>query len=62
MNEEEQFALMVEGKSMPQVIHKDINEAMNEAVSLSRKEQKTCYILKIIGRAELKDVKLIMYE
>lgn len=56
-----QFAVMVEGKQTPSKLYSSSLEAEAEAIRLARQERKDVYILKIVGKAEMTDVKITYY-
>ncbi len=55
------FAVMVEGKQTPSKLYNSSLEAETEAIRLARQERKDVYILKIVGKAEMTDVKITYY-
>jgi hypothetical protein len=55
------FAVMVEGKNLPSKIHTSFDEAQAEATRLARLERKDVYILKVVAKAEISDVKITHY-
>lgn len=55
------FAVMVEGKSTPSKLHETFDQAKDEATRLARLERRDVYILKVIAKAEISDVKIINY-
>lgn len=55
------FAVMVEGKSLPSKIHRSFDEAQEEATRLARLERRDVYILKVVAKAEISDVKITHY-
>lgn len=55
------FAVMVEGKQTPSKLYGNSLEAESEAIRLARQERKDVYILKVVGKAEVADVKIIYY-
>jgi hypothetical protein len=55
------FAVMVEGKSTPSKLHDSFEQAKDEATRLARLEKKDVYVLKVVAKAEITDVKIIHY-
>lgn len=55
------FAVMVEGKSTPSKLHDTFDQAKDEATRLARLERKDVYVLKVVAKAEISDVKIINY-
>ena len=55
------YAIMVEGKQTPSKIYLNLSEAETEAVRLARQERRHVYILEVVGKAEVADVKLTYY-
>lgn len=55
------FAVMVEGKSTPSKLHDTFDQAKDEATRLARLERKDVYVLKVVAKAEISDVKIIHY-
>jgi hypothetical protein len=55
---DEQFAVMVEGKQTPSKLYEDYESATSEAIRLARQERKDVYVLKVVAKAEISDVKL----
>jgi hypothetical protein len=58
---EPKFALMVEGKSTPSKLHDTFDEAQIEATRLARIERKDVYVLKVVAKAEIADIKITHY-
>lgn len=56
----DKFAVMVEGKQLPSKLHDTFDEAIYEASRLARLEIKNVYILKVVAKAELSDVKIVL--
>ena len=54
------YAVMVEGKSTPTKLYERYTDAEEEAKRLATHERKTTYVLKVIARLELNDVKITM--
>lgn len=50
------YAVMVEGKQTPSKLHETYECAMLEAVRLCRLERKKCYVLEVVGVADISDV------
>jgi hypothetical protein len=61
MEQSNMFAVMVEGKQTPSKLYGSSLEAESEAMRLARQERKDVYILKIVGKAEMTDVKITYY-
>lgn len=59
---ENKFALMVVGKQNPSVLHETFKDAELEAIRLAKSERRDVYILKVVAKAELNDIKLTYYE
>lgn len=57
---EEKWAVMVEGKSLPQKFQASYEEALAEASRLAKQERRTVYILQPIAVVELNDVKVTL--
>jgi len=57
----DKFALMVEGKQAPSKLHDSLQEATTEATRLAKITRQDVYILKVIGKAEISDVKVTHY-
>ena len=55
------FAVMVEGKQSPSKLHETFDQAKDEATRLARLERRDVYILKIVAKVELSDIKIIHY-
>lgn len=58
---EKQFAVMVEGRQLPSKLHDTFDQAKDEATRLARLERKDVYILKVVAKAEIADVKITHY-
>lgn len=58
---EDKFAVMVEGKSAPSKLHDSFEQAKDEATRLARLERRDTYILKVVAKAEISDVKVTVY-
>jgi hypothetical protein len=58
---ESKFALMVEGKQAPSKLHDSLEEATAEATRLAKITRQDVYILKVVGKAEISDVKITHY-
>ena len=58
---EDKFAVMVEGKSTPSKLHDSFEQAKDEAIRLARLERKDVYVLKVVAKAEISDVKVTVY-
>jgi len=52
---------MVEGKQGPSKLHYSLEEATTEALRLARATRQDVYILKVVAKAEISDVKIINY-
>ncbi len=52
------YAVMVEGKSTPTKLYDDYQFAEQEAKRLAIVERKTSYVLQVVSRVELNDVKV----
>lgn len=61
MEQSNVFAVMVEGKQTPSKLYNSSLEAESEAIRLARQERRNVYILKIVGIAEMSDVKITYY-
>ena len=55
------FAVMVEGKSTPSKLHESFDQAKDEATRLARLERRDVYVLKVVAKAEISDVKITHY-
>ena len=55
------FAVMVEGKSTPSKLHDTFDQAKDEATRLARLERRDVYVLKVVAKAEISDVKVTHY-
>jgi hypothetical protein len=55
------FAVMVEGKSTPSKLHDTFDQAKDEATRLARLERRDVYVLKVVAKAEISDVKITHY-
>jgi hypothetical protein len=58
---EEQFAVMVEGKQTPSKLYEDYESATSEATRLARQERRDVYVLKVVAKAEISDVKITKF-
>lgn len=57
----EQYAVMVEGKQTPSKLYEDYDAACSEATRLARQERRDTYVLQVVAKAEIADVKLTKY-
>ena len=55
------YAVMVEGKQSPSKLYDNTDEAKEEAIRLARQEKRVVYILKVLAKAEVADVKVTFY-
>lgn len=55
----ELFAVMVDSKQTPSKTYENYENAEAEAVRLATQERRTTYVMKIITRIELNDVKIV---
>lgn len=55
------FAVMVEGKQLPSKLHDTFDQAKDEATRLARLERRDVYVLKVVAKAEISDVKITHY-
>lgn len=58
---DEKFAVMVEGKQTPSKLYEDYESACSEATRLARQERRDTYVLQVVAKAEIADVKLTKY-
>ncbi len=58
---ESKFAVMVEGKQTPSKLYEDFDSASHEATRLARQERRDVYVLKVVAKAEISDVKITHY-
>lgn len=49
------FMVYIPGRGAPEAKHETIKEAVEEATRLTRKERKTAYILKVVGKTEIEE-------
>lgn len=57
----EQYAVMVEGKQGPSKLHNSLEEATMEATRLAKITRQDVYVLKVVAKAEISDVKITHY-
>lgn len=55
---ENTYTVMVEGKQSPSKLYDDYQDAENEAKRLASQEKRTTFVLLIITKLELNDVKI----
>jgi hypothetical protein len=58
---EDKFAVMVEGKQTPSKLYDSFDQAKDEATRLARQERRDAYVLKVVAKAEISDVKITVY-
>lgn len=58
---ENKFAVMVEGKQLPSRLHDSLEEATTEAIRLAKTTRQDVYVLKVVAKAEITEVKIINY-
>jgi hypothetical protein len=58
---ETKFAVMVDGKSTPSKFHDSFDDALFEATRLAKIERRDTYVLKVVAKAEITDVKITHY-
>ena len=56
------FAVMVEGKQTPSKLYDEYDVACSEATRLARQERRDVYVLQVVAKAEIADVKMVKYE
>jgi len=57
----EQFAVMVEGKQTPSKLYENYEAACTEATRLARQERRDTYVLQVVAKAEITDVKITKF-